>query len=68
MKNELSVKCPSCGRDDNIQIEARVWFHLPAGGGAVFVEESMYGAWKPEDEDGAACLACDWRGKIKEFD
>lgn len=63
MSNCLSMTCPECASSEKIQIEARLWVDLEEDCFEI-VEDSYAAVWKPNLHDGAACLACDWRGTI----
>lgn len=66
MSNCLNMTCPACGSSKKIQIEVRLWIDL-CDDDFEIVDESYAAAWKPDGADGAACLACDWRGTIDDL-
>lgn len=63
MINFLELKCPNCGRNDRIEIDARVWVRLAADGAVRLSQNYDYGPDSP-----AECCACKHSGNLSGFE
>jgi hypothetical protein len=62
MSNLWNMKCPKCGCENQIDIQAAVWIRLTSDS----TEASDYHRWEPESP--ASCEACDYNGTVKDFE
>jgi hypothetical protein len=63
---EWNMRCPECGKDDRIEIQAAVWVLLrPDGTDMTDVRDGSH-EWGQYDN--AQCVNCDYRGRVKDFE
>ena len=65
MTNCLDMRCPNCGRTDQIDIHARVWVRLTSDGTATDIAACGDHEW--DDDTLAGCSACSHAGPVKSF-
>jgi hypothetical protein len=65
MSNQFDMKCPRCGSDDEIDVQASVWVRLCHDGTDIFNAHSGDHEWS--DNSAAVCCACDHAGTVREF-
>jgi hypothetical protein len=63
--NQFGLRCPDCGRSDEIDIAATVWVRLCPGGTDIFAAHNGDHEW--EDGHSAKCCACGHDGTVAEF-
>lgn len=66
MGNFLDMRCPKCGADDRIDIQASIWVRLTADG--TDADESDDGGHEYDRESPAHCRACDHAGHVADFE
>ena len=62
---EWHLRCPKCGRDDQLDIEALVMVRLTPDG--TDADESISGDHTWGDDSVIVCAACDHTAKVKDF-
>jgi len=65
MSNQFDMKCPRCGRNDEIDIAATVWVRLCHDGTSIFDAHNGDHEWS--DDSPAFCCACDYAGTAGNF-
>ena len=63
--NQFGLRCPDCGRSDEIDIAATVWVRLCPEGTDVTAAENGDHEW--ENGSSAKCCACGHDGTVAEF-
>ena len=63
--NQFGLRCPDCGRSDEIDIAATVWVRLCPEGTDVTAAENGDHEW--ENSSSAKCCACGHDGTVAEF-
>lgn len=59
------MKCPHCGEDDEIDVQAKIWVRLVCDG--TDIDESASGDHEWEDDSAVACRGCGHEATVKEF-
>ena len=60
------MKCPKCGCEDQIDIQAAIWVRVTSDG--TDADASGCGDHEYTPDSPASCAACDYRGRAKDFD
>jgi len=63
--NQFGLRCPECGKGDEIDIAATVWVRLCPDGTDIF--EAQNGDHEWEDASAAKCCSCGHDGVVSEF-
>jgi hypothetical protein len=63
--NQFGLRCPKCGRGDEIDIAATVWVRLCPDGTDIFAAANGDHEWS--DHSGAVCIACGYSGNVSDF-
>ncbi len=66
MTNFLDMRCPSCGDENRIDIQATVWTRVCADGTDVDAAGDGNHEYTPKSL--AVCRACDHSGTVREFE
>lgn len=66
MANMVQMKCPKCGCEDQIDIQAAIWVRVTSDGTDADAPSCGDHIWCPDSA--AACEACDYNGKVKDFE
>lgn len=61
--NQWDLRCPGCGRDDEIDIAAAVWVRLCPDGTDDTLAHNGDHEW--DDDSPAYCHACDFQGEVR---
>jgi hypothetical protein len=59
-----NMRCPSCGKDDELDVQMKVWGRLKCDG--TDCDASVDGDHEWSDESLCACGNCGWRGTVAE--
>ena len=59
------IKCPNCGRDDQLDVDAVVSIRLTPSGSDADMSEDGSHIW--DDNSMCSCIACGGRGKVRDF-
>lgn len=62
--NDFSMKCPSCGSDDALDVCAKVWVRLCDDG--TDADASHDGSHEWDDDSPCMCNECGWEGTVKD--
>lgn len=62
--NQWDLRCPGCGRDDEIDIAATVWVRLCPDGTVTLAHNGDH-EWG--DDSPAYCHACDFQGRARQL-
>lgn len=62
MKNAFDMKCPQCGAEDDLDIEATVWVRLTADGTDADASHDGGHAWG--GDSACRCDKCGWEGTV----
>ena len=63
--NQFGLRCPECGKDDEIDIAATVWVRLCPDGTDIFAAQDGDHEW--EEASAAKCCSCGHDGNVSEF-
>lgn len=63
--NQFGLRCPDCGKGDQIDIAATVWVRLCPDG--TDVTQAANGDHEWSNQSGAACAACGHASKVTDF-
>ena len=63
MSNCFDLKCPGCGRQDRLRIEATVWLDVTADGTDANNSDHEF-----EPTSTAYCQACEFTGTVADFE
>lgn len=63
--NDFGMKCPDCGRSDQIDVAATVWVRLCPDGTDVYEAENGDHEWSGDST--AKCCSCDHVGTVATF-
>lgn len=66
LDNDFDMKCPECGRSDEIDVAAVVWIRLCNGGTDVTAAENGDHEW--DDNSAAYCASCSHTGVACDFE
>jgi hypothetical protein len=66
MSNTFDMKCPKCGCEDQIDIQASIWVRVTSDGTDADAPSCGDHIWEPDSV--AACEACGYNGKVKDFE
>ena len=65
MSNCFEMRCPQCGGEDQIDIQATHWVRLTSDGTDAHVADNSGHEW--EDKSPATCCDCGHAGIVKTF-
>jgi xylose isomerase len=65
MSNCFDMKCPECGTENEIDVQACVWVRLCYDGTDIFDAHSGDHEWN--DNSAAICCACAHEATVREF-
>lgn len=65
MSNFFNLRCPQCGKEDEIDIQASVWLRLTSDG--TDADASACGDHIWDNDSPAECAACSYAGPVKLF-
>jgi hypothetical protein len=66
MTNFLDMRCPNCGNEDRLDIQATVWIRVCEDG--TDADTSRDGSQYYEPRSPAQCGACDHFGTVRQFE
>jgi hypothetical protein len=66
MSNTFEMRCPKCGCEDQIDVQAAIWVRLTSDG--TDADAAADGGHDWTDDSSATCAACDYTGTVKEFE
>jgi len=66
MSNMFEMKCPKCGCEDQIDIQAAIWVRVTSDG--TDADASGCGDHEYTPDSPTSCAACDYKGRAKDFD
>lgn len=58
-----NMKCPKCGDDSHLDIEATLWVRLTSDGTDADLADDHGHEW--DGDSGIRCRSCDWMGVVK---
>ncbi len=64
--NQFDMACPKCGDEDHIDVAAVVWVRLTDDGTDLDAPKDGSHEW--DDNSEAQCVACDYSGKVRDFE
>jgi hypothetical protein len=65
MSNMFDMKCPKCGSEEQIDIQAAIWVRVTSDG--TDADASGCGDHEYTPDNPACCAACDYTGTVKDF-
>jgi hypothetical protein len=66
MTNVFDMRCPNCGADDCIDIQARLWVRVTAEGTDADASENGDHEWTQDSP--AHCTACGYCRRVRDFE
>ena len=66
MSNTFEMRCPKCGCEDQIDVQAAIRVRLTSDG--TDADAAADGCHHWTDDSSATCAACDYTGTVKEFE
>jgi len=66
MSNTFEMRCPKCGGEDQIDVQAAIWVRLTSDGTDADAAADTGHDWA--DDSRAVCAACDYTGRVKDFE
>lgn len=64
--NNWQMCCPKCGRDDQIDVQVKVFVRLTPDGSDPFAADMGDHEW--EDDSPAECGSCGYEGLVRDFE
>jgi hypothetical protein len=66
MTNAFDMRCPNCGAEDCIDIQARLWVHVTDDGTDPDASDNGNHEWTQDSP--ALCTACGYCWRVRDFE